>query len=264
MTKTLAIHTLRVSAPTLLATLLVLALAGSAWGADWQMGQTADSMDVTMIADANPDSNYGAWSVTQFDNQGANNYKHALYRPTFADTTAGYTQDSCKLHFFFAAYWEGFASADDTARVEAYLLRRVFGEGTGTGADGDPAQAGEASWNAAQEGTQDWTTPGATSGQTDIDSTLMDTVRMEYGIADSAEFVLTIIGDANVRKVIEFGLFLDMVTVDGFQGQVGIYSDDDGTDYVRPYFEFWESAPFEAVTAYGGVSFGAKTTGGGP
>jgi len=59
-------------------------------------------------------------------------------------------------------------SADYWDEPTAYIapLRRTWGEGTGTG-DGSAAEAGDATWNAAQYGSVTWTTVGAQSDSTD-------------------------------------------------------------------------------------------------
>lgn len=218
-------------------------LPTAAWGAsDWggtSWQDHADSMDCTQIAEgATADDNYGI-STVAIIKEGGDDIVLLLKIPSgiTPDTTAGWTDDSAMIHVFWTS---GSPTALDTLTVYAYVMNRDWGEGT---KDAAPAGAGECSWNAAQEGTQDWTTAGASHAD-DRNPTIVDSFTV-YGedVVATDEFTITVPGEYVTSDFYNYGVGLFWGTVNaGTWSSMRFDSDEEGTAALRPYIEGWRSA----------------------
>lgn len=249
--------------------LLVLTFAGSAW-ADWggTQFQDPDSMDITHIWDANVGFNYGIDEQPRMDNQGAGLESFVLVRPTFDRSTGGATQDSCEIHFFFSAIGE--PDANESLYVEAYILRRDWGEGDKAGATADSCGATwDSAYSVGTDCTADgWATAGAKNTSSDRESpaeAISDTI--VGPVVAGEEYTIMIVGAANVANVISYGVLLSWFEIGPEFGIGTIYltSDDYTTDANdRTYMKFYETVAGTPEAVAGAATVGGATMGTGP
>ena len=244
---------LRVCAGLLLSVVMVLCLfmvltliAPEVWGqADWTTGQAADSMDYTQIVSAT-DANYGALIAGSWrSGAGAAIVRATLMKPAHDLRTAGYTQDSVKIWIKLQANMDPDVTSD-SCELQGYALRVPFGEGDNQGANAD---AGESSWNASEEGTNDWTTGGAQSTTNDRFATKICSLIVVGEASRPATWLTLTIYPPNITDDLwNNGIVIEPVCDVAFETMDNI-SDDNAVAADRPYWEGWETAP-AAQTAY--------------
>ena len=219
----------------LLITIAFLICTGAAWGQDWggTTLRSAANMDYTYIRAAPyADTNFGAaLASTVINGVGAAEESNLLVRMTADPHTGGYTQDICTLFIYITA-------STDSGMIRGYVLQRDWGEGAG---NNQTAQAGECSWNAALEGTTDWTTAGAQSTASDRQATPACSLYLPAAASKPAYFALEIAGTHLTQDFFDYGIVLTNDGLGGNYAVIQVISDDNGVEANRPYFNGYES-----------------------
>lgn len=232
-------------------TIAFLICTGAAWGQDWggTSLRTAADMDVAEIRSAPyTDTNFGVTvaSGPQNGNPATQEIRNLLVRMTADPHTGGYTQDICTLFVYVTA-------STDSGTLYGYVLRQDWGEGAG---NSQTAQAGECSWNAAFEGTTDWTTAGAQSTTNDRQATVACSVYIPNG--HSASYLaMEIDGSHLTQDFFDFGLVVTFIAPTTFKN-TEIITDDNGVETNRPYFSGYETAGATPALNIGPTAIGAS------
>jgi hypothetical protein len=127
---------------------------------------SADTLSISASADTTlneraTDNNMGGTNVLQSGTDGSGLHRRSVIRFDVAGSVpSGATIDSATLSLF--------ATTNNQTSHFTYDLFRVlvpWGEGTGVGLPtGQPAAAGDATWNSNQHGVSTWSVPGGAAG----------------------------------------------------------------------------------------------------
>jgi len=205
--------------------------------------QFSDSMDVVQIIEPSlDDNNYGAFVSTSLRTGGGGHDegRNSLYKMVNDPRTAGYVQDSVKLHVLLQANMDPDV-VTDTTYILGHVLRVPFGEGDNSGTAAD---AGEVSWNASEEGTNDWTTAGAQSTADDRFSAIACSLLVPGEVSRPATW-LTFTFVSPPDEFFDNGVLLTMASYSKSAYEtMDFFSDDYSSNTsFRPWFEGWESPP---------------------
>lgn len=205
-------------------------------GSQYQITDSLDDARLNNVPTTNADSNYGASTAGSLRSSTGTTTSNGVIRIKNDPHTSGFTQDSARLYLMTAGGDP--ANAGESVLVRFYVLKRDWGEGIHLGTT---ATAGECSWNAAIEGTQDWTTAGAKSAGNDRGSTVACSVYLVGPVIDQTQFSVKIPSSFLTQEFFDNGLVFEIGWSDLSFPTVNYYSDDYATVFRRPYFEGWES-----------------------
>ena len=136
-------------------------------------------------------------------------------------------------------------SSSPAKQFAAYYVKRAWNEGTGTGVDGQAANANEVTWNSAKSGSVNWTTAGAQDTTNDRDNTKQDEI-IPMTVAAGTKIKMTLTDYVQLvvnGSITNNGIVYVRTSNFAANGTYDFYSKEDATASNRPLLTIIYTVP---------------------